>query len=275
MNMRSSSDLILIQNALDRAYRSLPIGEASGHRWLRHTYTIVLSALWNQMGDVRGMSILDVGAGRGIVSLALSFLGARVTACEKFVFQKDKSGMFFSKDAQTILQAWRSANIRPLIGDVYDLHSLCQDERFDAVVNIEVIEHLQHPKRMLDAIHAVLKDGGILVVSTPNYGRLQARLRLLFGKNPKLDLEDFFMRGADGFIGHWREYLPHELTCMLTWSGFKEIFSSTYCDPWFLWNKRPSFFSAKQIILDLTSYLISDSGRDILSLSVKQNICAE
>lgn len=259
-----------ITQAVERAYAVLPAEEAASHRWLANTYITVIDALVNHIGDLAGKQIIDVGAGRGVTALALKFLGADVTACERFVFENERTDMFHSAQANGIMDAWTSNGIHPLVGDVYELERLCGDKTFDAAVSIQVIEHLPSPKRMIDGINRILKPGGTLVLSAPNYGRLQARLRLLIGRNPKVDLEDFYLRGVDGFVGHWREYLPAELTQMLTWSGFKEVHSSTFCDVWYPWKKRPSVSSAKDALLSLLSKLIPGAQYELLSVSIKQ-----
>jgi ubiquinone/menaquinone biosynthesis C-methylase UbiE len=43
-----------------------------------------------------------------------------------------------------------------------------RDQTFDMVTSIEVIEHLREPERYVADIRRVLKDGGMLVLSTPN-----------------------------------------------------------------------------------------------------------
>jgi ubiquinone/menaquinone biosynthesis C-methylase UbiE len=40
---------------------------------------------------------------------------------------------------------------------------------FDIVVCCEVVEHVESPQRVLAEIHRVLKEGGLLLISTPNY----------------------------------------------------------------------------------------------------------
>ena len=52
------------------------------------------------------------------------------------------------------------------------------DESFDVVVMLDVIEHLEYPREMMSAIRKILKDGGILVISTPD---IESFLSILLG----------------------------------------------------------------------------------------------
>ena len=54
--------------------------------------------------------------------------------------------------------------------------------QFDAVVCMEVLEHLFDPAELLRHIRAVLKPAGILIVSVPNIAHIAHRVRLLGGK---------------------------------------------------------------------------------------------
>ncbi len=51
------------------------------------------------------------------------------------------------------------------------------EEPFDLIVLSHVIEHVQNPRKELRKIHDLLKDDGILFVSTPNMGSLSSRLK--------------------------------------------------------------------------------------------------
>jgi len=55
-----------------------------------------------------------------------------------------------------------------IAGDAQDLGSVLGGRRFDAVVAGEVLEHLEAPYDFLRACHGALRDGGHLVLSTPN-----------------------------------------------------------------------------------------------------------
>lgn len=61
---------------------------------------------------------------------------------------------------------------------------------FDVVVAGEVLEHLYYPDIVLNKIHSVLKDGGILVGSVPNGFSLINRVRLFLGIKKGTTLHD-------------------------------------------------------------------------------------
>jgi SAM-dependent methyltransferase len=49
-------------------------------------------------------------------------------------------------------------------------------EHFDSVVLFEVLEHVEDPGRYLAESRRVLRDGGLLLLTTPNFGSLSRRL---------------------------------------------------------------------------------------------------
>ena len=57
----------------------------------------------------------------------------------------------------------------------------CADKYFDIVFSFDVIEHLREPRIILREIHRLLKDDGILIISTPNRHRLAGLILLLLG----------------------------------------------------------------------------------------------
>jgi len=52
-----------------------------------------------------------------------------------------------------------------LVADVFELP--LKEQSMDCIVASEIIEHVPDPKRFLDALFAVLKPGGVLIVTTP------------------------------------------------------------------------------------------------------------
>jgi 2-polyprenyl-3-methyl-5-hydroxy-6-metoxy-1,4-benzoquinol methylase len=101
----------------------------------------------------RGLRVLEVGCATGDVANLLARRGASVL------------GVDLSSDvverARTIHPApqFRQGDIESLLG-----HSL----RFDAIVALEVIEHVRSPLKFLEVAHRLLADSGLLLMSTPN-----------------------------------------------------------------------------------------------------------
>lgn len=258
-------------NVVDRAYQLMSAQDLISYSAFRNLYVTAIEWLLMEMGEggLQGKRVLDVGAGRGTLSLAMHFLGAEVTALEKYAFEHSTSEMFREGGEKELLEVWQAHGITPLVEDLFAMDSVIPPASFDAVVALEVIEHVKIPKRMLDQIYRALKPNGAVIITTPNYGRLHARLRLLFGQNPKLDLKLFYSLGEDGFIGHWREYLPSELDEMLRLANFVHTYVITFCDPWQAISKRVSFYTIKQTLLHLLSYLVPRGRYGMLGVGRK------
>lgn len=64
--------------------------------------------------------------------------------------------------------------------DIYrgELQSINFDpEQFDVIVGLEIIEHVPNPKGMLEEMYRLLRKGGLLYITTPNFNALN-RFRL-------------------------------------------------------------------------------------------------
>jgi Methyltransferase domain len=91
-----------------------------------------------------------------------------------------------------------------------------QGEEHDIVIMAEVIEHLYtSPVRVLRFIRTQVRDGGVLLVQTPNAAALSKRVDMLGGRNP-FEL----IRETPWNPGHFREYTLSELTAYCEEAGF-------------------------------------------------------
>jgi 2-polyprenyl-6-hydroxyphenyl methylase/3-demethylubiquinone-9 3-methyltransferase len=104
-----------------------------------------------------GLSILDVGCGGGLVSEPLARLGANVTGIDP--------------THDSIAVARRHAETQGLAIDyrsaaVEDLEA--KGERFDAVVCMEVIEHVPDQAKFVRSLGQLVRPGGAIVMSTLN-----------------------------------------------------------------------------------------------------------
>lgn len=100
-----------------------------------------------------GMLVLDVACGTGYGAKMLRDHGCRVVGGDL-----DKGELALaSRDAP---------DIDFVCLDVLNLPF--ENDRFDAVVSFETIEHVVEGQRFLDEMHRVLKPGGLFICSTPN-----------------------------------------------------------------------------------------------------------
>ena len=114
----------------------------------------------------KGMHVLDFGCGQGAFSQRLIDAGMLVDGCDIDTDQiKAQVRGKFKLDLN-------KTEILDSISDKYDL-----------VVAVEILEHLNNPWKYLNDCLSVLKEGGIIVLSTPNISSFPSRLR-------------FFMRGT-------------------------------------------------------------------------------
>lgn len=105
---------------------------------------------------------LDIGAGRGtLISRLKSALPLESSAC-------DYTDELMRLEGQKVD-----------IANLNDSPLPYPDASFDIVTATEVIEHLEHFRRVVREIHRVLKPGGLCVLSTPNILNLNSRLRFL------------------------------------------------------------------------------------------------
>jgi SAM-dependent methyltransferase len=116
-----------------------------------------------------GSRVLELGPATGYMSRAFVGRGCSVVGIEF------DPGM-----------AERAAAIceRVIVGDLdrLDLDAELGEDRFDAIVSADVVEHLKDPLGALRRLRPFLKDGGRLAISIPNVAHGSVRLALLSGR---------------------------------------------------------------------------------------------
>jgi 2-polyprenyl-3-methyl-5-hydroxy-6-metoxy-1,4-benzoquinol methylase len=112
------------------------------------------------------MHILDFGCGQGAFSQRLADAGMIVDSCD---IDTDQIKAKVNKKIKLDLN-------KPDITDSIT-------SKYEMVIALEIIEHLQNPWKYLEDCINILKDDGIIVLSTPNISSFTSRLR-------------FFMRGS-------------------------------------------------------------------------------
>jgi glycosyltransferase involved in cell wall biosynthesis/2-polyprenyl-3-methyl-5-hydroxy-6-metoxy-1,4-benzoquinol methylase len=111
-----------------------------------------------------GIRILDIGCGKGNVSLPLSQLGYQATGV-------DYDGPSIEEATKTADELGLSA--RFIHGSLEQVSS----ETFDVIVASEVLEHQKDPASFLRILSERLAPGGLLLLSVPNGKSLEERIR--------------------------------------------------------------------------------------------------
>jgi 2-polyprenyl-6-hydroxyphenyl methylase/3-demethylubiquinone-9 3-methyltransferase len=121
------------------------------------------------MRPLEGLGILDVGCGGGLISEPLARLGARVTGLDPAVE---------NIEAARRHAAGAGLDIDYRAGRVEELAA--EGRQFDAVVCLEVVEHVPDPAAFLAACATPVRPGGLMLLSTLNR-TLKAYLLAIIG----------------------------------------------------------------------------------------------
>lgn len=106
---------------------------------------------------LKGIRLLDIGSGGGLVSEPLARLGANVT------------GIDLAEDSVAAARAHAVAGGLNIDYRVQSIEALADSgEGFDAAVCLEVVEHVPDPAAFLSTAARVLEPGGVLIASTLN-----------------------------------------------------------------------------------------------------------
>ena len=108
---------------------------------------------WLEKEDIlhAGMTVLDLGCGHGLIGGELIKKGCRVT---------------FADESDYLLPEYRSVDLFTIDVERDDLGSLGS---YDLVICSNVLEHVPHPKQLIDALDKVLDPGGLLYLSWTNW----------------------------------------------------------------------------------------------------------
>jgi 2-polyprenyl-3-methyl-5-hydroxy-6-metoxy-1,4-benzoquinol methylase len=108
--------------------------------------------------------VLDLGCSGGLLAERVRAQGHHVTGLDYIEVPgvRDRTDAFYQADL--------SQGIPPEVGDGYDV-----------VIAGDIIEHLPRPRKILSEIRQVLRPGGQVMLSVPNFGHWYPRTRVAFG----------------------------------------------------------------------------------------------
>jgi 2-polyprenyl-3-methyl-5-hydroxy-6-metoxy-1,4-benzoquinol methylase len=150
-----------------------------------------------------GAAVLDAGCGGGDFSVGLRRRGFAV-------YGSDLSPSAIAAAQERGVGRFAVASLYDPLAAPFGLAA------FDAIVSIEVIEHLYSPATFARRAHEALRPGGLLVVSTPYWG---------YAKNVVLALANRIDRALTPLWegGHIKHFSRATLTRLMTEAGFVTV----------------------------------------------------
>ncbi|WP_420861827.1 bifunctional 2-polyprenyl-6-hydroxyphenol methylase/3-demethylubiquinol 3-O-methyltransferase UbiG [Algirhabdus cladophorae] len=153
----------------------------------------------------KGLRILDIGCGGGLLSEPLARLGADVVGADAAERNIPVAQIHAEQSGLKIDYRFTTAEALAQAG-----------EQFDAVVNMEVVEHVADPLAYLTACQTLLKPGGVHICSTIN-------------RNPKSFMmaiigAEYVMRWLPKGTHEWNKFItPDELFKLLSDAGLTPV----------------------------------------------------
>ncbi|MBI1171153.1 bifunctional 2-polyprenyl-6-hydroxyphenol methylase/3-demethylubiquinol 3-O-methyltransferase UbiG [bacterium] len=156
-------------------------------------------------GAFAGLRILDIGCGGGLLSEPMARLGAEVVGADAAPRNIPVAQVHAEQSGLQIDYRFTTAEDLAAAG-----------ERFDVVLNMEVVEHVSDPLAYLTACQTLLKPGGIMICSTLN-------------RNPKSFLmaiigAEWVMRWLPKGTHDWAKFItPDELYDLIRRAGLDPL----------------------------------------------------
>jgi 2-polyprenyl-6-hydroxyphenyl methylase/3-demethylubiquinone-9 3-methyltransferase len=148
-----------------------PLHRLNGFRvaYIRERLSVAFGRSAETQRPLEGLTLLDIGCGGGILAESMAALGARVTGI-------DVAG----KNVRVASMHAEDGGL-----DIDYRHAAAEDlaaagETFDAVLNMEVVEHVERLPDFLASCGALVRPGGVMAVATINR-TLAALLVAIFG----------------------------------------------------------------------------------------------
>jgi 2-polyprenyl-6-hydroxyphenyl methylase/3-demethylubiquinone-9 3-methyltransferase len=155
--------------------------------------------------DFRGLRILDVGCGAGLLCEPLADLGAEMVGI-------DAAARNIAIARRHAAETGRRIDYRHQLAQ----HVAAEDERFDVVLNTEVIEHVADPAGLMRDCGMLVIPGGLMIVATLNR-TLRAYFLAIVGA-------EYVLRWLPKGTHDWRRFLrPEEIRRMIQPYGLRTI----------------------------------------------------
>lgn len=171
-------------------YNNYPIGYGTDSA----ITTIRINEVLDEFEQFRKTNkMLDVGCGPGLFLIEAKKRGWEVYGTE-----------FTDKQ----LEYLKNKGINTLKGKLTD--ESFEENMFDVIISSEVIEHINNPVEEMQQFHRLLRKGGLVYITTPNFNAIERYL--LKGDYEIIEYPE-----------HLSYYTPTTINLLLTNSGFKKL----------------------------------------------------
>jgi 2-polyprenyl-6-hydroxyphenyl methylase/3-demethylubiquinone-9 3-methyltransferase len=154
---------------------------------------------------LKGLRLLDIGCGGGLLSEPMARLGADVVGADAAARNIPVAQLHAEAQGLTIDYRHITAEALAEAG-----------ETFDIVLNMEVVEHVSDPQGFLNCCHTLLKPGGLMICSTLNRNT-KSYIAAIIGA-------EWVMRWLPKGTHDWSKFIaPDELFTLIRNAGLNPV----------------------------------------------------
>ncbi|MBL6839183.1 bifunctional 2-polyprenyl-6-hydroxyphenol methylase/3-demethylubiquinol 3-O-methyltransferase UbiG [Paracoccaceae bacterium] len=152
-----------------------------------------------------GLKILDIGCGGGLLCEPMARLGANVVGVDA-AQRNIPIAVAHAKKSDLVIDYRHGTAEEILTGD----------EKFDVILNMEVVEHVADPLSYIKTCEALLKNGGMMLCSTINRNT-KSFIMAIIGA-------EYVMRWLPKGTHEWSKFFkPSELENIIEQAGLKMV----------------------------------------------------
>lgn len=153
---------------------------------------------------LKGLKILDIGCGGGLISEPMSRLGAKVTGIDASEKNIEVAKLHAKKNSLDI----NYLNTSP--------EKLDELEKYDIVLNLEIVEHVENVNLYIKSCNKLLKQNGLMFTATLNRS-LTSYVKAIVGA-------EYILRWLPIGTHDWNKFIkPEELEKILSQESFSTL----------------------------------------------------
>jgi 2-polyprenyl-6-hydroxyphenyl methylase/3-demethylubiquinone-9 3-methyltransferase len=158
----------------------------------------------NETNYLKNLNILDIGCGGGLISEPMARLGANVTGIDASEKNINIAQIHARKSGLKINYMHASPE------------KLNEVEKFDVILNLEVVEHVDNVNLYINSCYKLLKKGGLMFTATLNRS-FTSYIKAIIGA-------EYVLRWLPKGTHDWNKFIkPEELEDLLSKEKFSTI----------------------------------------------------